>query len=132
MYDVYDTGGDWLFSAVPIFITIIFVIILSIVVFTFVNGAKEWKTNNQSPKLTVEAVLRSKRSKVHHKNHLNNDHNGHSTSTSSTTYFATFEFISGDRSEFRLSGKQYGLLAEGDAGHLTFQGTRFIDFTRLP
>ncbi len=100
--------------------------------FTFVNGVKEWKTNNQSPRLTVEAVLRSKRSNVQHNNHFNDHHDGHSTSTSSTTYFATYEFESGDRSEFRLSSKEYGLLAEGDAGHLTFQGTRFIDCIRLP
>ena len=34
------------------------------------------------------------------------------------------------RSEFHVSGKEYGMLAEGDIGTLTFQGTRYIDFTR--
>ena len=47
-----------------------------------------------------------------------------------TTYFSTFEFESGDRVEFRLSGREFGILAEGDSGTLTFQGTRYIDFAR--
>ena len=50
--------------------------------------------------------------------------------SSSTTYFVTFEFESGDRLEFHVSGKEYGILAEGDIGTLTFQGTRYLDFIR--
>jgi hypothetical protein len=49
---------------------------------------------------------------------------------SSTSYFATFEFASGDRKEFSLSASQYGLLADHDTGQLTFQGTRFKHFNR--
>ena len=32
--------------------------------------------------------------------------------------------------EFMLEPNEYGLIAEGDAGKLTFQGTRFISFER--
>ena len=32
--------------------------------------------------------------------------------------------------ELEMSGEQYGLIAEGDQGQLTFQGTRFISFER--
>ena len=53
---------------------------------------------------------------------------GH-TSTS-TTYYVTFEVCSGDRMELRLQGHEYGLIVEGDRGELTFQGTRFLGFTR--
>ena len=48
----------------------------------------------------------------------------------STTYYATFQVESGDRMELRLSGAEYGMLAEGDRGRLTFQGTRYLSFER--
>jgi hypothetical protein len=32
--------------------------------------------------------------------------------------------------EFAVSGNQYGMIAEGDFGRLTFQGTRFLSFER--
>lgn len=51
-------------------------------------------------------------------------------STTSTTYYVTFEYTNGQRQEFHVDGTQYGLLAEGDKGTLSFQGTRFIDFKR--
>ena len=53
------------------------------------------------------------------------------SSHTSTTYFITFEFESEDRLEFRVSDKEFGMLAEeGDKGTLTIQGIRYIDFTR--
>ena len=52
-------------------------------------------------------------------------------STTTTSYHVTFEFDSGDRSEFSLSGSQYGMLAEADIGILTFQGTRYLGFERV-
>ena len=33
--------------------------------------------------------------------------------------------------EFHISGKEYGILAEGDIGKLTFQGTRYHSFERV-
>ena len=35
-----------------------------------------------------------------------------------------------DRMELRLSGTEYGQLAEGDTGRLSFQGTRYLGFER--
>ena len=32
--------------------------------------------------------------------------------------------------ELQLSGTEYGLLAEGDQGELSFQGTRYLGFER--
>ena len=52
------------------------------------------------------------------------------TSTSATTYYVTFQVESGDRMELRLSGTEYGQLAEGDTGKLSFQGTRYLGFER--
>ena len=47
-----------------------------------------------------------------------------------TRYFVTFEFESGDRLELMVDGSEYGLLAEGDCGMLSFQGTRYLGFVR--
>jgi hypothetical protein len=48
----------------------------------------------------------------------------------STHYHVTFEVESGDRMELSMSGSEYGMLAEGDTGRLTFQGTRYLSFER--
>ena len=50
--------------------------------------------------------------------------------SSTTYYYITFEVNSGDRMEFSVTGEQYGMLAEGDYGTLTFQGTRYKCFLR--
>ncbi|WP_203363713.1 DUF2500 domain-containing protein [Bacillus sp. REN10] len=119
MYDV-DGGGDWLFTALPTLVGIVFVIVFVFIIMNVFRSVVEWKDNESSPRLAVLAMVKTKRTNVtrHGQNH------------STTTYFVTFQFQSGDRSEFRVSGKQYGMLAEEDVGTLTFQGTRFIEFTR--
>ena len=47
-----------------------------------------------------------------------------------TTYYVTFEVESGDRMEMNVRGSEYRMLAEGDVGKLTFQGTRYLNFER--
>lgn len=47
-----------------------------------------------------------------------------------TAHYVTFEFDDGSRERFSVRGDQYGLLAEGDAGTLQSQGTRFKGFDR--
>ena len=47
-----------------------------------------------------------------------------------TYYYLTFEFRSGERREYDVHGADYGLIAEGDEGHLTFKGTVFYQFRR--
>lgn len=49
---------------------------------------------------------------------------------SRTSYYVTFQVDSGDRMELYVSGSEYGVLAEGDKGQLTFQGTRYLTFDR--
>lgn len=53
------------------------------------------------------------------------------TSSSSTTYYVTFEAEKNNRMEFRVSGKEFGMLAEGDQGKLTYQGSRYHFFERI-
>ena len=47
-----------------------------------------------------------------------------------TRYFATFEMDNGRRMELNVKDSEYGMLAEGDQGRLSFQGTRYLGFER--
>ncbi len=120
--------GEMLFNVVPYFIAIVFIIVISIFLFSIMKGIKQWSYNNSQPVLTVPAKIVSKHTKVRNHTHHHDDHHHHTTSTS---YFVTFEVESGDRMEFQVHGKDFGLLAEGDQGKLTFQGTRFKGFERV-
>lgn len=108
---------------------LIFFLIIGVFIATLIRGVGQWHKNNQSPRLTVEATVVTKRTNVsRHHHHSGANHMGH-TSTS-TTYFVTFQVASGDRMELQMDGYQYGMLAEGDRGRLTFQGTRYLGFER--
>ena len=97
-----------------------FFIILAMIVVQFVRGIAQWGRNNASPRLTVEATVVAKRERTWR----NQNHHG-------TTYYATFQVESGDRMELPMRGTDCGMLAEGDRGRLTFQGTRFLGFERM-
>lgn len=87
----------------------------------------EWGKNNSSPRLSVDALVVSKRTGTHTHTH---HHGGHVSHSHTHSYHVTFEVASGDRMELRMSGKEYGMLAEGDFGVLSFQGTRYLGFVR--
>lgn len=110
---------DAMFIIVPI-------LIIGVFIFIVVKGVSEWSSNNNSPKLTVPAKMVTKRIRTSNSHH--SDDHMHTTST--TSYYVTFQFESNDRTEFSLSGSEYGMLAEGDTGMLTFQGTRYLEFER--
>lgn len=127
-FDSFFFGGGF-----EILFFLIFFIIIGMFVMMFIRGIGEWNRNNQSPRLTVAAKIVAKRTNVSRGMHGNaGDVTGaHGTHcTTSTSYYVTFEVESGDRMEFPLSGSDYGMLAEGDIGHLTFQGTRYLGFNR--
>jgi cytoskeletal protein RodZ len=131
MLDSFFMGG-FMFQIVPIFIGIIFVIVIGGILFSVFKGIRQWHKNEQSPKLSVPAMVKSKRADVSRRSNIHHqqDNHHHHTSSTHTRYYVTFEFESGDRSEFHISGKEYGLLSEDDTGMLTFQGTRYLDFER--
>ncbi|MFD9628859.1 DUF2500 domain-containing protein [Peribacillus muralis] len=126
--DGFGGSEEWMFTIAPEFIGIMFVILFIIIIFQLFNGARQRKKNEESPRLTVPAVVKSKRTKVTRHAHTSDQHI--SSHRSSTIYFSTFEFEGGDRFEFPLSGTEFGMLAEGDSGTLTFQGTRYLGFAR--
>ena len=109
-------GFDIIFS-------LMFVLVFGIILLNVFRGISQWNKNNQSPRLTVDATVVSKRQQTSHHHH--NNHMSHSTS-----YYVTFQVESGDRMELHVSGMEYGMLAEGDYGKLTFQGTRYLEFVR--
>lgn len=111
-----------------LFFVAFFAIIIVFIVFA-VSGAAHWHKNNKSPRITVAAKIVSKREHVSHHMHTGNNYASQS-SMMSIYYYATFEFESGDRLELAIPDSNIGLLAEGDCGKLTFQGTRFISFDR--
>lgn len=118
MFGLFDTFFPFLFGT-------IFLLVIGVFLFTIVRGISQWNHNNHSPRLSVQAKVVSRRQ--HHEHHANHDVG---TGISSTSYYATFEVESGDRMEFHLSAKEYAMLAEGDEGVLTFQGTRYQGFDR--
>ena len=127
-------GFDLMFSVFPLIFFVMFAIVISMFIVTAVKGIGQWNKNNNSPRLTVDAVVVAKRSDVSHHRHANagdaTGAHGYHTSTS-TRYYVTFQVDSGDRMELNMPGSEYGLLVEGDRGRLTFQGTRYLGFERL-
>ena len=53
-----------MFTIVPIFIGVVFVLILAGIAVQAVRGAAQWKRNNDAPVLTVEAEVAAKRMDV--------------------------------------------------------------------
>ncbi|MCI8438052.1 MAG: DUF2500 domain-containing protein [Oscillospiraceae bacterium] len=114
--------------------TLIFLLAAGIIVAAFVQGIHQWNKNNHSPRLTVDALVVTKRMDVSHRRHVNaGDHTGAHRyhTTTSTFYYVTFQVDSGDRMELTVGGADYGQLVEGDRGKLTFQGTRYLGFQRF-
>ena len=112
--DLFFFGGGF-----EILFSLAFFAVLAVILVTAVRGLLQWNQNNHSPRLTVPAVVAAKRTATTHSHH----------NTGGAAH-GTFQVESGDRMELRLSGAEYGMLAEGDRGRLTFQGTRYLSFER--
>lgn len=123
MFDFFPGVFSLMFSFV-----LILVFVTAIV--TFIRSISTWNKNNKAPRLTVDAVVTSKREEVTHRHHHSGVNNEMSYTTSSTSYYVTFQFESGDRLELLVQGYDYSMIAEGDRGKLSFQGTRFLGFER--
>jgi hypothetical protein len=108
---------------IALFSTLVFACVIGVFVTVFVRGISQWNKNNHAPRLTVAATVVAKRA------HVSHHHHDHHVSTS-TGYYVTFEVQSGDRMELHVPANEYGYLIEGDQGDLTFQGTRYLGFTR--
>ena len=114
-----------LFSVMPtpllVFGGIVVVVVMAVFATVFVKGVGRWSRNNGSPVVTTMARVVTKRSE---------DYGGSGESRARTAYFATFETPAGERCELPVPAHESGLIAEGDTGELTYQGTRFKSFAR--
>ena len=120
-----------MFTVVFALTVVVMIVIITVILLTAVRGIGTWNKNNQSPRITVSAVVVSRRTEVSRRSHANaGGAGGEHHMTSSTWYYVTFQFASGDRMEFPVDGSEYGMLVEGDEGELTFQGTRYLGFER--
>lgn len=129
MFDFDSFGGsDPVFQWVGTVGPILFLVALAIIGIAIVGGVLQWLRNNRSPVLTVKARVVNLRVRV--SGGMNNMGDGILRDDTRTGYYATFEVASGDRMEFAVGGEEYGLLSQGDAGSLTFQGTRYLGFQR--
>lgn len=109
---------------------IIFIAIFGIILISILKRFLQWNKNNNCPIEQENAQIVAKRmcNAIHINNHAHNGINAHQ---STTTYYITFEIQTKERVELQVSGKQYGLLLEGDCGLLSSQGTRYKDFQRV-
>ena len=94
-----------------------FLAIIGVFIYILTKSLGQKMKDDESPRLTTSARVVTKRTEVW------GDH-------ASTTYYVTFEVDSGDRMELKVSGEEYGMLVEGDAGTLVFQGSRYHGFVR--
>jgi hypothetical protein len=120
MEDGFSGFDNLIFTIGSIFLVVIFVLVIGAFLFAIIKGITQWNHNNSQPKLSVQAKVVTKRTAVI----------GGGETAASTEYYVTFEYPSGDRSEFKVAGHEFGQLVEGDMGELHFQGTRYQGFTR--
>jgi ABC-type phosphate transport system auxiliary subunit len=115
---------------IPALFPVIVIIVIGVVAVMAIRGVTQWSHNNTQPRIPAEARVVAKRADV--SNHLPSRAGDNSPVhfSSNTSYFVTFEFLSGDRQELHVPPQEYGMIAEGDSGILTAQGTRFISFER--
>lgn len=125
MFPFFEFGFGG-FGAFGLIFILFFLVFIGAFIFVIVKSISQYAKNNNSPRLIVPAKIVSKTTHVSH--HHNASDSIHSSSYS--TYTITFEVESGDRIQLNLNSYEYGMLAEGDMGTLTFQGTRYISFVR--
>ena len=102
-------------------------------IFVFVIGIRiyKWNKNENSPKITVDARIISKRSKVKLTG-LNCEENISMFSLGPyvSAYYIPFETEDGEEKEMNVNVTDYRRFFSGDFGKLTFQGNRYLSFER--
>jgi hypothetical protein len=101
---------------------IVFTLVVGTFLFIIIKGLKSWISNNAAEMINKRCKVVGKRTEVW---------GGSGDSSANTNYYITFEFEDSTRIELYVRANHYGLIAEGDQGELTYQGTRFKEFIRL-
>ncbi|MBE5774454.1 MAG: DUF2500 domain-containing protein [Clostridiales bacterium] len=105
-------------SGMDILCLIVLFLALSALIVCVFQRFTQWQRDRMAPRLSVGADVVSKRTDTYYDDDMPRTADG----------FVTFEMESGDRMELRLPRHDFGRIAEGDFGRLTFQGSRFIAF----
>jgi len=119
----------FMFRIMPVLFIVIFVIVIGGFLFVALSGLSRWLRNNRQPVQSGHVIVVDKRTHVWGGgvHHAGAHHHRHTR----TSYYVTFEYEDGERQEFAVSGREYGQIASGDTGTLTYQGTRFHNFDRV-
>ena len=112
---------SWLFVAVPAFIAFVWLLIIGTIAWRAWRAWEQRRANQSEPVLTFPARVIGKRDSVS---------GGGRNTSARTRYFVTFERLDLQRVELEVEGPEFGLLAVGDAGRLTHQGTWYQGFAR--
>ena len=108
-------GFGMMSRIIPLMFFLVFIAVFIIIIVTIVKLAGGSARNYNSPVLTVFANIVGERADVR---------NGY------TYYYITFQVESGHRMELSVVHTEYGMLAQGDVGRLTFQGDKYMGFER--
>jgi hypothetical protein len=112
-------------EGLPPFISVLFSIVATIVVSSVITIAIGIIHNSIYPVIAREALVVAKRHTCG--KNSSQARQPHSDNLPQS-YYVTFEFVGGARQEFRISGKDYDGLPEGEPGILHSQGTWFRGF----
>ena len=99
----------------------LFALIIGLIVITAVGAAAYYLYNLAQETVTRNAKVVAKRTSVTQAAGQN---------PVQTSYHCTFEFEDGQRAEYHVGARQYGLIVEGDQGELDTKGALFWDFRR--
>lgn len=108
------------FALVILGVIAIFVLLIVLIVTQLSRSRRQHQVNDASPVLTFPAQVVAKRTAT----------SGGGNSPAVTRYHVTFQRPDGMRMELPVTGEEYGLLAEGDTGQVTHQGTWYRGFHR--
>ncbi|MCR8845117.1 DUF2500 domain-containing protein [Paenibacillus sp. SC116] len=126
LHAYFREPGFWdFFNETPLgfklFFGAIFIFIFGSILIAIVTGLSRWLSNNRAPQISEVCKVIGKRDEVS---------GGSGNSSIRQQHYVAFELRDGSRVELQVKPEEYGLIAEGDQGTVSYQGTRFLAFNR--
>ena len=110
---------------------LMFAAVALFIIYTIAHRISEEAKNSQAPVQKITARIVSKRTEVSGTSGTMQADGMMMGGSTSTEHYVTFEAPDGSRLELKVKGQDYGMLAEGDCGELTFQRKRYLGFDRM-
>ncbi|TVX88208.1 DUF2500 domain-containing protein [Paenibacillus agilis] len=126
LHAYFQEPGFWdFFNETPLgfklFFGAVFILIFGSILIAIIKGLSHWISNNRAPQVSEVCKVIGKRDAVW---------GGTGNSSVQQHHYVAFELRDGSRIELQVKSKEYGLIAEGDQGTVSYQGTRFLSFHR--